>query len=253
MRPVGWIQPFDGSGVARGADGIARYLDRPSNLVAMLRHTVERLPDAEAIVELGGARVSYRQWWDQAARVAGGLRAAGVAPGDRVAIRLPNGLDWTLAFFGTLMAGGIAVPVNTRFAEPEVAYVVSDSGAGVVIEPGQPLPDGPPFAVDTAGPDDVAALFYTSGTTGFPKGAITTHANFLSNNETARRVIGLPTDAQGVRTLISVPLFHATGCNSQLLITSELGGTCVIMPAFNVQDFLRTIRDERITMLVSVP
>jgi long-chain acyl-CoA synthetase len=253
MRAAGQMQPFDGQGIARGADGVARYLDRPPHLVAMLRRTVERVPDAEAIVEVGGARVTYQQWWDRAARVAGGLRAAGVAPGDRVAIRLPNGLDWTLAFFGTLMAGGIAVPVNTRFAEPEVAYVVNDSGAGIVIEPGQPLPDGAPLALETAAPADVAALFYTSGTTGFPKGAITTHANFLANNENARRVNGLPTDAQTMRNLISVPLFHVTGCNSQLLVTSELGGTCVIMPAFNVQDFLRTIRDEHITMLVSVP
>ena len=181
-------QPFDMSGIARGADGIARYLDRPRSLVEMLRPTVDRIPDDEALVEIGGERVTYRQLWDRCARVAGGLRAQGIQRGDRVANHLPNGLDWVLGFFGGLMAGAVVVPVNTRFAPPEVDYVVKDSGSRFVFEPGQPLPDGAPFVVEDLGRDDLAALFYTSGTTGFPKGAMTTHANFLSNTENARRV-----------------------------------------------------------------
>ena len=66
---------------------------------------------------------------------------------------------------------------------------------------------------------------------------MTTQENFLSNCETCRRVIGFPDDVE-VRNLISVPMFHVTGCNSQLLITEMLGGTVVIMPAFEVQAFL---------------
>ncbi len=62
------------------------------------------------------SRVSYRELWDRAARVAGGLREQGIEPGDRVAIRLPNSIDWMLAFFGGLMAGAVVVPVNTRLA-----------------------------------------------------------------------------------------------------------------------------------------
>lgn len=249
----GRAQPFDMSGIARGADGIARYLDRPRSLVEMLRRTVDRIPDAEAIVEIGGERVTYQQLWDRCVRVAGGLRAQGIKRGDRVANHLPNGLDWVLSFFGGLMAGAVVVPVNTRFAEPEVKYVVEDSGSRLVFEPGQPLPDGAPFVVEDLAIDDLAALFYTSGTTGFPKGAMTTHANFLSNTETARRVVHLPVDGRGIRNLISVPLFHATGCDSQLLPTVEQGGTTVIMRAFDVQAFLHAIRDERINLLVSVP
>ena len=246
------IRPFEYSGISRDSKGIAHYSDRPDSLVAMLRATVDKSPVHEAIVELGGERINYRQLWDRAARVAGGLRKNGIERGDRVAIRLGNGLDWCLAFFGAQMAGAIAVPVNTRFSEAEVEYVVTDSGSRLSFLPGEKLPDGEPFVVDDLKRSDVAAIFYTSGTTGFPKGAMTTHENFLSNTETCRRVVKLPDDGS-VRNLVSVPLFHVTGCNSQLLPTCESGDALVIMPAFEVQAFLRAIRDERINLLTSVP
>jgi long-chain acyl-CoA synthetase len=246
------IRPFDYSGITRDARGIAHYDNRPASLVAMLRATVERSPDHEAIVEIGGERVDYHELWERAVRVAGGLRAQGVGRGDRVAIRLGNGLDWVLAFFGIEMAGGIAVPVNTRFSESEVDYIVKDSGSAFVFMPGEALPDGQAFAVDDLQPSDVAAIFYTSGTTGFPKGAMTTHENFLTNSETCRRVCSLPMDSS-LRNLVSVPLFHVTGCNSQLIPMTETGDTLVIMPMFEVQAFLKAIADERINLLTSVP
>jgi acyl-CoA synthetase (AMP-forming)/AMP-acid ligase II len=218
----------------------------------MLRASVDRAPDKEAIVEIGGERVSYRELWDRSARVAGGLKRQGINRGDRVAIRLGNGLDWCLAFFGAQMASAIVVPVNTRFSEPEVEYVITDSGSVFSFLPGEPLPDGDPFVIEDLTHSDVAAIFYTSGTTGFPKGAMTTHENFLSNTETCRRIIKRTTD-EAIRNLVSVPLFHVTGCNSQLLPTCEEGDTVVIMPAFEVQAFLRAIADERINRLTSVP
>src|SRR3954469_7973960 len=249
LRRCWRVSRFDDSGIERGPDGIARYVDRPKSLVAMLRATVDAHPDQEAVVELGGERLTYRELWDAAARVAGGLD---VQPGDRAAIRLGNGADWVKAFWGAQMAGAVVVPVNTRFAEEEVRYVLEDSGASFVFEPDAALPDGEPSVNQDAGPDDLAAIFYTSGTTGFPKGAMTTHANFLSNTETARRVIDLP-DEPGLRNLVSVPLFHVTGCNSQLLVGCETAGTTVIMPAFEVGAFLDAIRDESISLLTSVP
>ena len=187
----------------------------------------------------GGPRLSYSALWDRAARVAGGLRALGVERGDRVAIRLGNGVDWVLAFLGAVLADAIVVPVNTRFTDHEAEYVVTDSGAKYVFLPGAPLPDGDPLVVDDAEPGGPAAIFYTSGTTGFPKGAVTTHENFLSNAETCRRALSV--DPAGLRTLISVPLFHVTGCNSQLLVAFYVGGTAVIMPAFELGAFLRAI------------
>jgi acyl-CoA synthetase (AMP-forming)/AMP-acid ligase II len=243
---------FDLTGVVRGPDGIKRYQGLPRNLVQMLRASVDKHGAEEAVVETGdGPRLSYDELWDRAARVAGGLRALGVQRGDRVAIRLGNGIDWVLAFTGALLADAIVVPVNTRFTDEEAEYVVTDSGARHVFLPGAPLPEGGPLVVDDQEPSSPAAIFYTSGTTGFPKGAVTTHENFLSNAETCRRVLSV--DPSGLRTLISVPLFHVTGCNSQLLVAFYVGGTAVIMPVFEVGAFLTAIAEERIDTMVTVP
>jgi long-chain acyl-CoA synthetase len=249
------IEPFAMHDIERdAASGVLRYTQLPSSLVEMFRNTVEADPDGEALVEVGGERVSYRDFWDRSARVAGGLRDRGVTRGDRVAILLGNGNDWAYAFFGIQMVGAVAVPVNTRFAPPEIEYVLTDSGASFEFRPGEPLPDGEPYVVDDLAQDDLAAIFYTSGTTGFPKGAMTTHENFLANCETCRRVIGFGEGLDSsLRNLISVPMFHVTGCNSQLLITVMMGGTTVILPAFEVQQFLQTTADERINVLTSVP
>lgn len=243
---------FDATGVVRGPDGVKRYQGLPRDLVSMLRAACDRGGADEAIAETGGGpRLTYGTLWDRVTRVAGGLRANGFRHGDRAALRLGNGADWVLAFLGTIAAGGVAVPVNIRFTGEEAAYVVSDSGARHVFVPGGALPDGDPYAADGLAPSDPAAIFYTSGTTGFPKGAVTTHENFLANAETCRRVLGAR-DGE-VRTLISVPLFHVTGCNSQLLLALYLGGTAVIMPAFEVGAFLAAIPAERIDTLITVP
>jgi acyl-CoA synthetase (AMP-forming)/AMP-acid ligase II len=247
--------PFDTSGVELGADGIKRYTGRPDSLVHMLRATVERDRDATAIVEVGGESLTYGELWDRAARVAGGLRAAGVQRGDRAAILLGNGVDWVLAFWGAQLAGAVVVPVNTRFKESEVDYVIEDSGASYVFRPGEPLPDGEPETVDDLEPGDLAAIFYTSGTTGFPKGAMTSHANFLANTENAFRCIGVDkSEGPSLATLINVPLFHVTGCNSQLLVLNELGGRVFILTnPLDLDGFLRTVAEEGIQMLTSVP
>jgi len=246
------IVPFDMSGIVRTEDGVLRYSDLPQSLLAMFRASVEQVPTRECIVVVGGERVTYQDVWDRSTRVAGGLAAGGVRPGDRVANRHGNSLEWCLGFWGTLMAGAVVVPVNSRFSESEVDYVVTDSGASYVLLPDETLPDGEPLVVEGIEQRSLAAIFYTSGTTGFPKGAMTTHENFLSNSETCRRIMNLPSDGH-LRNLVSVPLFHVTGCNSQLIITTQLGGTTFIMPAFEVQSFLKTTVDEQINVLTSVP
>lgn len=246
--------PFATTGVARGADGIPRYQELPATLLDMLAERVDRRPGDEALVELGADRLTYRQLWDRAARVAGGLRAAGLQPGGRVALRYPAGVDWVLAFWGTVMAGGVAVAVNTRSAQPEVEFVLADSGAQLDLAADSALPDGLPYVTEQLGRADTAALFYTSGTTGHPKGVPTTHEAFLTNTENAIRCLNQPRDlGAGMRTLISVPLFHVTGCNTQLLAATCLGGAAVIMPALNLDALIAALSAERISVMVTVP
>jgi acyl-CoA synthetase (AMP-forming)/AMP-acid ligase II len=246
--------PFDLGGIVRDATGLAHYANLAPSLVEAIHATVTTYPANEAVVEVGGPRFTYTELWQRASEVSGGLRAAGFGTGDRAAILLPAGAEWVLAFLGTLLAGGVAVPVNTRFAEPEIEYVVADSGAAHVFRPGTALPSGEPYVDQERALGDPAAIFYTSGTTGSPKGAVTTHESLLTSIENAMRCIGIDrATAAQKRNFISVPLFHVTGCNAQLLVQLGTGGTAVILPGFDVATFLRTIAEERITTLVTVP
>jgi acyl-CoA synthetase (AMP-forming)/AMP-acid ligase II len=246
--------PFDDTGVQPDGNGARRYPGLHQSLVEMLGDSVQASPRAEALVEVGGARLSYAELWDGAARVGGGLREAGISPGDRVAIRLPNSINWVLAFFGGLMAGAVVVPVNTRLTEAEADYIIGDSGSCYVFEPGSALPDGNPLVHESAVRSDVAAIFYTSGTTGFPKGAMHTHENVLANVETVYRVTDIPRDAGGeMRTLVVVPLFHVTGCHSQTLPALRIGGAAVIDTSFDGRRMIVTLEQERITACTAVP
>jgi acyl-CoA synthetase (AMP-forming)/AMP-acid ligase II len=248
--------PFDERGVERDASGLARYLDRPASLVHLLRASVDRDADAIALVEVGGgASLSYGALWERAARVAGGLQRNGVQRGDRVAIRLANGIDWVLAFFGAQLLGAAVVPVNTRFTEEEAAYVIEDSGSVFTFAAGAALPDGEPAVVEDLRAEELAAIFYTSGTTGFPKGAMTSHANFTTNSENAFRTLNAEkSEGPEMSTLVSVPLFHVTGCNSQLIPTLENGGRVEILSGpLDFAGFFEAIGAHGVNQLVSVP
>ena len=206
-------------------------------------------------MEVGGGSLTYGELWEGAARVAGGLRAGGVKRGDRVAIRLPNGIDWVLAFFGAQLAGAVAVPVNTRFTEEEMAYVVGDSGSVFTFAPGTAMPDGEPFVVEDLQPDDLAAIFYTSGTTGFPKGAMTSHENFAATSENTLRILEITrAEGPGIASLISVPLFHVVGCNSQLIPVLELGGRLALLSSpLDFDGFFRAVGGHVVNQVVAVP
>jgi acyl-CoA synthetase (AMP-forming)/AMP-acid ligase II len=247
--------PFDRSGTVLGDDGITRYTGLPTSLVKMLQDRAAACPDTDAVIELDGPTLTYRELMERSARFAGGLRARGIGDGDRVAILLPSGVDWVLAFLGTMMAGAIPVPVNTRLSPGEVDQVVGDAQATLRMEPGAPLPDADPVVPAQPAHRDIATIFYTSGTTGEPKGAMQTHEGLLTNAENAAR--SFPLDRElgpgELRTLIAIPLFHVTGCHTQLLTTLYLGGTSVIMPVLDVGRLLQVIGDERINYLIGVP
>ena len=237
------------------ANGIPHYDDLPATLLDMLAEQVDHRPNSEAVVELGAGRLTYRQLWDRASRVAGGLRADGLKPGDRVAVRYPAGINWVLAFWGTVMAGGVAVAVNTRSAQPEVEFVLSDAGAHVDLGPDTPLPDGEPYVTDATRPRRHRRAVLHLGHHRAPQGCAD-HPRGIRDQHRERRPVSA--DSRGIsvkrlRTLISVPLFHVTGCNSQLLVAARLGGAAVIMPALNLDELIATLSAERISFMVTVP
>lgn len=246
--------PFPQSEVTRDSTGTPRYASVQETLIDVLRAHVEQRPDAEAVAEVGGDRLTYRQLWDRAARTAGGLRAAGVRRGDRVALRYPSGTTWALAFWGTIMAGGIAVAVNTRSADSEVEFVLTDADIAVDLTADTPLPDSDPYVAEGLCADDLAALFYTSGGTGRPKGVPTTHGAFVTNAENMIRSCTLPREVgSDLRTLISMPLFQVTACHSQLVVAAYVGGTAVIQAAPDLALLIETLAVERISFVVTVP
>lgn len=239
--------PLGVSGIVRDDDGAPRYTGLPATLVDVVGDRALSAPQDEAVVELGGRRLTYAQLWDEACRVAGGLRAQGVTKGDRVALRHAAGVDWVLA-------GGVVVAVNTRMTDAEVQFVLDDAAVRVDLTPDTPLPVGEPYVADDLTARDVAAFFYTSGTTGRPKGVPTTHEAFITNAENMIRCSGISRDlGSDYRTLISVPLFHVTGCNSQLLVAAYVGGTSVIMPQLDVATMADVVVAERIGYLITVP
>ena len=168
-----------------------------TSLAALVRAAARRSPEAPAVVA-GDQRLTWAQLDEAVDRAAAGYGALGVAPGDRVAVQLPNGLAWLRAALGALRAGLVVVPVNTAYTDPELEYVLADSGAallvaagdrapvgGVRVCPGPPEDDGPAPEVsedpDAPTPTTVAAEFgvhchvpprrYESCRTGVQRGA----------------------------------------------------------------------------------
>jgi acetyl-CoA synthetase len=163
----------------------------------MVLSTAERFGDAQAIVD-GPLRLTFTELTERVRRAAGAFASAGIEKGDRVAIWAPNSAQWIIAAFGLLTAGGVLVPVNTRFKADEAADIIRRSGAKLVlvekgflgldfaVPDGVPaidlhsgfLESGDPFERAVSG-SDVSDIIYTSGTTGRPKGAVHVHGGFL--------------------------------------------------------------------------
>jgi fatty-acyl-CoA synthase len=242
-------------------------LGEASTVGALLLRSARRWPDSPALVE-DRTVLTHRQAAARACTTAQRLAARGVRPGDRVALVLPNGWRYAVAYYGVQLAGATAVLVNTRFAPPEIEYVLADSGACAAVvdaetaarvphlcahwdvdeltSPGAEADDLPrPAAAST----DIANILYTSGTTGRPKGAMQTHGNLLFNAGTVGSVMRV---SASDRTLVVAPMFHATGIASQLVGFGAHGAACVFQPRFRPADMLSALIEHRITFFAGV-
>jgi long-subunit acyl-CoA synthetase (AMP-forming) len=195
----------------------------------MVLCTADRFGDAEAIVD-GDLRLTFNELTDKIRTAAGAYIAAGIKPGDCVAIWAPNSAEWIIAAFGLLAAGGVLVPVNTRFKAAEAGDIIRRSQAKLLLvrknflgldfdfKDGKAdipiidltsdfLASGTPTERRVQG-DDVADVIYTSGTTGRPKGVMMAHAPTLRLYQEWNELAGT---RQGDRYLIANPFFHIFG------------------------------------------
>ena len=236
-----------------------------TTMSSLVRQAAERSPEAPAVVD-GDQRVTWAELDRLVDRAAAGYAGRGLARGDRVAVQLPNGLPWLRAVLGALRAGLVVVPVNTAFTDPELEYVLTDSGAALLVAGAQrapvagvPVCDGPPeghpegqLPDEPVDPSALAFLAYTSGTTGRPRGAMLT-AGALRANQEQCLAMDPPPVRQDDRVLLVLPLFHVYGLNAGFGLIAATGACAVLQGGFDPRGSLAVMEREQITAVPGAP
>jgi len=263
------------------------YAD-PHNLFLhdLVLDSCRRQPTKTALVDVScGRRFTYAEYGEAVESVARGLIAGGIQPGDVVAIFLANSWEFCVAFHAIQLAGAIPTLLNPTYREREVRYQLENSGAVTLITDGpnlagihlgglpnlrrlyttrQPARGTDTFASlltpgtvtcprpDQSSEQKLAALPYSSGTTGLPKGVMLSHYNLVAN---VYQLIGPNGTALNGNDniLCCLPLYHIYGLNVILNPALILGATLVLMPRFNVEQLTRLLIDESITTMPLVP
>ena len=274
------------TGIANPRQSLAPYPAYP--LQQILSDTARRMPQKTAIID-DDYKFTYQQLDSFSSRFGAALARLGVAKGDRVGLLAPNCAEFEIAFFGIIKLGAVVSTINSGYREREIAHQLNNSGAEtlivhdsllsmaeaardgvpalkrlIVIEPTSRNPDTfwgllerapampPPVAIDPMA--DMAALPYSSGTTGLSKGVMLTHHNMTAN---LRQFMDRPGEAlqssEHDVLLAHLPLFHIYGM--QVLMNSAIasGGTQVMMRRFDMEQMLRLVSDHKITHLYTVP
>ncbi len=236
-------------------------------------------PDAEMIV-LGDERITWQEMKDRSSRVANALRAAGIGNQDRIAYLDKNGVEYFELAFGCGLINAVTVAVNWRLAPPEMAYIINDAEARVLViheELAEQLAameadlahtetiivigdhdrhtsyvawrdaHGTDTEVAESGPDDVSMQLYTSGTTGLPKGAMLTNGNFMALFQNTEWQMD-----DDSRNMVVMPLFHIAG-SGWALYGMGAGATSIMMREFDPVAGLALIEAEAATHAIFVP
>ncbi len=247
------------------------------------RNIVDKFPTKTAVI-CDGQEHTYGEIDELISRAGAALRGRfGLQKGDRVAVAMPNSLEFFVTYWATVLSGGVIAPVNTRLGPPEMKFVIEnvDAKALVVhkqvwnaIEPC--LPDGGPPSLVTVdfeldgqtswdsltdgddeapdpfpvGEEDLAVIAYTSGTTGQPKGAVMNHGNILFNVKNC--LVAHSFRHEDIHLLV-VPMFHCTPLYSLLPSSAYLGSTIVIAPRPHIGEVARLVQEHRITTFIGVP
>ena len=277
-----WSQPFIPPMRLEARFGdrlVPAFCERPQSIWGMIADAAATNPDGEALVA-GPQRMNWREVAEQSAQIAAGFHKLGLRRGDRVAILLGNRIEFVLTMFAAAHAGLVTVLLSTRQQKPEIAYVLTDCGARLLVheaalahrvpDPGDvpeleyriAVDDGaasqfsvlldnvakqPPAAV---GEEDTAMILYTSGTTGKPKGAMLAHCNVIHSSMVFVACLEL---TKADRSIAAVPLGHVTGVVANITTMVRCAGTLIIMSEFKAAEYLKVASRERVTYTVMVP
>jgi acyl-CoA synthetase (AMP-forming)/AMP-acid ligase II len=250
--------------------------------VALAPYVLERAGECASKAALidgpSGRELSYADLDDQVRRMAGALTEKGFGKGDKLALLSPNVPEYAVAFLATTMTGGTVTTINPVYNTEEIEYQLKDAGARFLVTIPQALDQARKAADDTgveeifvigedsfsdllkADPiaeqaqvdpaEDLAALPYSSGTTGYPKGVMLTHRNLVANLAQVHGAMPLKPDDVIIGVL---PFFHIYGMQVILNLALRAGATIVTMPRFDLEGFLGIIQDRKVTRAYVVP
>jgi long-chain acyl-CoA synthetase len=247
--------------------------------VAHLLETAARRGSGRTALVFGDRRVTYAELDRDAGRVAAGLARLGIRRGERVCLHLANRPEFVVAYYGCQKLGVTPVALNVTYVQDELSYIVRDSEASAILsgppfavqlpdlreipsvrvrvgtgEPGtvtfDALPTDPPLRAVDVDREDVAAVLYTSATTGRPKGVMLTQANVVSNTHATVHHLRMTAEDRG---LCALPLFHCFGQNFIMNALVAAGGTLLLQERFVPADFLTAAARYRATILYAVP
>ncbi len=273
-------------------DDISKEVEIPNiPLYQLLKNTAEKYPDNEAI-SFYTRKMLYREVLQYAAMFASALQANGLKKGDRVAIMLPNCPHYVISYYGILMAGGIVTQINPMLVGRDLTHILNDSGAETLViyepllqvykqvkdevpvkkvisanfpESGKDLEPAisfEQFVMQSSGKveepeidpaEDVAVLQYTGGTTGRSKGAMLTHRNLVANVIQTYEYFKPEFNIGEDRVLSVIPLFHVYGMTSCMNLSIYTAAANILLPRFELQEVLETIKREQPTTFPGVP